>query len=117
MIQDGRKLSKMEGDRRLSERFAIEREISYRVFGKNMREITGSGLTINMSSRGILFSTDQRLPLGALIELSVSWPAELNNSCRLKLVARGRVVRCQEGRAAVVLESYEFRTAGRKNAA
>jgi hypothetical protein len=44
------------------------------------------------------------------MELSISWPAQLDNKCPLKLVARGRVVRFDHGRAAIEIQQYEFRT-------
>jgi hypothetical protein len=63
-----------------------------------------------MSSSGILFSTEQRLHLGRLVEVSVNWPARLGGTCPLKFVAVGRVVRSEPNRAALKIERYEFRT-------
>ena len=99
-------------ERRTSSRFPLEREIRYKVLNKKSDNESGIGTTINMSSNGILFSTEHTLLPGRTIELSVSWPAQLNNTCPLKLVARGRVVRFEPGKAAVEIQQYEFRTAG-----
>jgi hypothetical protein len=77
---------------------------------KRNGEEAGDGKTINISSSGVLFTTQQMLLPGRRLELSISWPAQLNNKCALKLVARGRVVRFEEGRAAVEIQQYEFRT-------
>jgi hypothetical protein len=63
-----------------------------------------------MGSGGILFTTEERLPTGRLVELSVTWPARLDGTCPLKMVARGRVVRSDDSKAAVRIERYEFRT-------
>jgi hypothetical protein len=41
--------------------------------------------------------------------VSISWPAQLNNKCALKLVARGRVVRFEDGCVALEIQKYEFR--------
>src|SRR5262245_44551806 len=71
---------------------------------------TGEGRTINMSSSGVLITSSQMLLPGRRLELSISWPAQLNNKVALKLVARGRVVRFEQGRAAVEIQQYEFRT-------
>lgn len=68
-----------------------------------------------MSSTGILFSTDQMLLPGRRLELAISWPAQLNNQTPLKLVARGRVIRYEDGRAAIEIQQYEFRTSGKVN--
>jgi hypothetical protein len=71
----------------------------------------GDGKTLNISSCGVLFTTGHMLLPGRRLELSISWPAQLNNKCALKLVARGRVVRFEQGRAAIEIQQYEFRTA------
>jgi c-di-GMP-binding flagellar brake protein YcgR len=97
-------------DRRHSDRFPIEREVKYRVLNKRSNEETGDGKTINISSSGVLFTVEHMLLPGRRMELAISWPAQLNNKCALKLVARGRVVRFEGGRAAIEIQQYEFRT-------
>jgi hypothetical protein len=99
-----------ESDRRRSDRFAIEREIRYRALNKRGGEEAGEGKTVNMSSSGVLFTSPQVLRPGRRIELAISWPAQLNNKCALKLVARGRIVRFDNGLAAMEIQQYEFRT-------
>jgi hypothetical protein len=101
---------KPRAERRHSDRFPIEREVRYRIINKRGGEEAGEGKTINMSSSGVLFTSEQMLVPGRRIELSVSWPAQLNDKCALKLVARGRVVRFEEGRTAIEIQQYEFRT-------
>jgi len=58
----------------------------------------------------VLFTTEDKLPLGKTVEVSVNWPAKLDGGCPLKFVATGRVVRSDAGIAAVRIERYEFRT-------
>ena len=99
-------------DRRHSDRFPIEREVHYRVLSKRSAEESGEGKTVNMSSSGVLFSSEHVLLPGRRLEVSISWPAQLNNQCALKLVARGRVVRFEDGYAAMEIQQYEFRTQG-----
>ena len=99
-----------ESDRRRSDRFAIEREIRYRALNKRGGEEAGEGKTVNMSSSGVLFTSGEILRPGRRIELAISWPAQLNNKCALKLVARGRIVRFDNGVAAMEIQQYEFRT-------
>jgi hypothetical protein len=70
----------------------------------------GSGTTLNMGSGGILFTTEEKLPVGRAVELSVNWPARLDGTCPLQFVATGRVVRSQDRQAAVRIERYEFKT-------
>ncbi|HYP14410.1 MAG TPA: PilZ domain-containing protein [Bryobacteraceae bacterium] len=104
-------------ERRSSDRFPIEREVRYRVLSKKDSYEEGTGKTVNISSNGVLFTTDRILMPGKRLELSISWPAQLDNKCQLKLVARGRVARLEQGRAAVEIQQYEFRTLGSKGLA
>ena len=106
-----------EADRRRSDRFAIEREIRYRALNKRGGEEAGEGKTVNMSSSGVLFTSGQILRPGRRIELAINWPAQLNNKCALKLVARGRIVRFDNGLAAMEIQQYEFRTQSAPGAA
>lgn len=103
--------SKGSAERRSSDRFPIEREVRYKVLSKRGGEEAGSGKTINMSSSGVLFTSEHSLLPGKRLEVAISWPAQLNNKCALKLVARGRVVRSNDGSAALEIQQYEFRTA------
>jgi c-di-GMP-binding flagellar brake protein YcgR len=98
-------------ERRSAVRFPIEREVRYRVHNRNTIEV-GAGKTLNMSSTGVLFTTERMLHAGERVELSVAWPAHLDNKCPLKLVMVGRVVRSNENVAAITVERYEFRTQG-----
>ncbi len=99
-----------QADRRHSDRFPIEREVRYKVLNKRSNEEVGEGKTVNISSSGVLFTVDHILLPGRRMELAISWPAQLNDKCALKLVARGRVVRFEGGLAAIEIQQYEFRT-------
>jgi hypothetical protein len=96
-------------DRRRTTRFPVCEELRYRVLHKSS-PVSGIGKTLNIGSGGILFSTEQKLPLGRTVELSVNWPVRLDGTCPLKFVAIGRVVRADSQYAAVRIERYEFRT-------
>jgi hypothetical protein len=99
-------------DRRKTDRFPIIRELRYRVLGGRGNSTWASGKTLDFSSTGILFSAETPLPPGKQLELSISWPAQLDGKCALKLVARGRVTRCSGTEVAVEMDKYEFRTQG-----
>ena len=107
-LNEGRR----ECERRHPGRFPIERELRFRMTNRKI-ELVGTGRTVNMSSKGLLFRTEERLLAGKRLEMAISWPAQLNQKCALKLIARGRVVRAEPGMAAVSIEQYEFRTLGR----
>jgi hypothetical protein len=100
-------------ERRETSRFPLCEEVKYKlVHGKVVT--TGTGKTLNIGSGGVLFTTEQRLPLGRMVEISVNWPARLDGTCPLKFVASGRIIRAEADRAAVRIERYEFRTRSSK---
>lgn len=99
-------------DRRETSRFPVREDVRYTVVHSRALKTSGSGKTLNFGSGGLLFTTEDRLPVGRTVELSVSWPALLGGKCPLQFVATGRVVRSESNRAAVKIERYEFRTRG-----
>ena len=101
-----------QNNRRDTDRFDIEREVRFKVLNRKGGDETGVGKTINLSSNGLLITTDRRVVPGKNIEVSISWPAQLNSTIPLKLVARGRVVRSEDTSAAVEIQHSEFRTQG-----
>ena len=96
-------------ERRGNDRFPIESELRYKLLDGKAPE-TGLGRTLNMSSSGVLFTSEAKLPVGRRVEVSVDWPAELNENCGLKLVAQGRVIRSCTENAAIRIDKYDFRT-------
>jgi hypothetical protein len=70
----------------------------------------GAGRTLDLSSSGILFESSREFPAGLNVELSITWPVLLHNVSPLQLVAVGRIVRAEGGRAAMRMTQHEFRT-------
>lgn len=104
-------------ERRTKRRFHIEQDVKYKMlYGQRIAE-TGSGKTVNISSGGVWFTTETMLTAGMPVELSMGWPVLLNDSCPMKLMIYGCVIRSNERGAAVAIERYEFRTQGRGLAA
>jgi PilZ domain len=103
----------VSSERRRSSRFPIEREVRYKTLNQRTETLAGNGKTLNISSSGVLFTSDHDLPVGTRLELSISWPAQLNDRCLLNLVARGRVTRHNKGQLALQIQQYEFRTQSR----
>jgi hypothetical protein len=103
-------LRQEQSNRRDTDRFAIERDVHFKVINRKGTDEAGIGKTINLSSNGVLITTDRRVVPGKNVEVSISWPAQLNSTIPLKLVARGRVVRSGDGSAAVEIQHTEFRT-------
>jgi PilZ domain len=121
MVQDllltlGKRMDALEmpsTERRRSSRFPIEREIRYKTLNQRTELLAGVGKTLNISSSGVLFTSEHDMPLGTRLEVSISWPAQLNERCLLNLVARGRVTRHAKGQPALPIQQYEFRTQSR----
>jgi hypothetical protein len=95
-------------ERRRTSRFPVHEDVRYKIVQSKIEKVSGAGTTLNIGSSGILFTTEERLPLGRMVELSVNWPARLDGTCALQFVATG-VWYVGSTRAAVRIERYEFR--------
>jgi hypothetical protein len=102
-----------KNDRRTKTRFAIEREVRYKLAEKGVVVAAGSGQTINIASGGIAFTSEQALTPGGLVELSISWPVLLDETCPMRLIVFGRLLRCNGPNAVCSVEKHEFRTQAR----
>lgn len=100
-------------DHRARGRYPICLDLQYKLLRGSRVEQAGTGKTVNISSGGVLFETDDWLPPRGSVELALEWPFLLQGVCSLKLVMRGRIVRSESnGRAiAVRADFHEFRTA------
>jgi DNA-binding NarL/FixJ family response regulator len=97
-------------DRRNNARFPCKLAVSYQALEHPFLSGVATSETLNISSKGLLFPTDEPLQAGQLLQVSVDWPARLENQVPLKLVAEGRIVRNLNGQAAMRIDKYEFRT-------
>ncbi len=97
-------------ERRGSRRFPLELEVRYKTLSQRAELVEGTGKTLNISSSGVLFTSESELPVGTALEVSINWPARLNDSCFLNLVGRGRVTRQAKGQLALQFRQHEFRT-------
>jgi hypothetical protein len=97
-------------NRRGTGRYPVREDVRYRVVQSRTVKVSGVGSTLNIGSGGILFTTEEKLSVGQMVELSVNWPAMLGGMCALQFVATGRVVRSEAQRAAVRIVKYEFKT-------
>jgi hypothetical protein len=97
-------------DRRTNARFPCRLAVSYQALEHPFFSGVATSETLNISSKGLLFATEEALQPGQLLQVSVDWPARLENQVPLKLVAEGRIVRNLNGLAAMRIDKYEFRT-------
>jgi hypothetical protein len=107
----------LDKERRSKHRFPMQREVRFKVFEGDHVIMTGTGQTINISSSGVAFETANKVGVpaapGTLVELSISWPILLEETCLMRLVTFGQVVRTRQQVMACTVERYEFRTQAR----
>ena len=108
-----RRILLSRGDRRLSRRYPIAVELEYRAAGNDGPAIQGFGRTLNLSTGGVLFETDQPLRPEMRIELAIAWPVRLNESLALNLCVCGRVARTDGQFHAIRIREHEFCLRGR----
>jgi hypothetical protein len=99
-------------DQRHHRRYPIQLDAEFELLNRGRVELLGHARTLNISTGGVLLSTNASLPIGGLIKLAMNWPFLLEGVCPLRLVVRGRIVRSDGKRIAVQTIQHEFRTAG-----
>ena len=72
--------------------YPVKIEVHYRFWGGSRLWKTGMGRTVDISNSVILFESEDALPLGKLINLTIPWPARGNPEVRLALHVVGRTV-------------------------
>lgn len=81
----------------------------YKTLNRRGDVVAGDGKTINISSTGVLFSSQHDLIVGTLLELCIEWPTVGDGEKAHSLVAFGRVARASGYQLALRMERYEFR--------
>jgi hypothetical protein len=104
-------------ERRSHARYPIELDVRYNGSWKKGVPHEGSGKARDLSSGGIFFSTNQRLPKGRHVELFINWPILLEGTCLLQLVITGKILRSSRDGVAVTILNHKFRTRRRYSAA
>jgi hypothetical protein len=66
------------------------------------------GETRNLSSSGVLFSSDSDVEVGEPIEYMITFPKPANSRSEVRLRCVGKVLRQEESKFAATLERYEF---------
>ena len=94
-------------DRRSRVRYPISLNVSYRCWRP---DIAGLGSTINISSSGLLFRADCPPPVHSTLDLTLEWPALLNEQTPLQLRLSGRVIRTSNAEVVVRIQRYGFHT-------
>lgn len=97
-------------ERRRASRFPLNQSVRYRsmLSERDNDTVTGEGMSVNVSSSGVLFTTSEPLKPGTRLELDLDWPAAAQRSRPVQLVMRGTVVWCSEGQAALRIHHHHF---------
>jgi hypothetical protein len=100
-------------DRRTKKRFKLQREIRYKMVEDGVVVAAGIGQTLDVGSGGVAFAADGAMQEGAFVELSISWPALLDERCPMRLIVFGQILRAHGRKAVCSVNKYEFRTQSR----
>src|SRR5262245_6795386 len=103
-------LELIHGDRRFNRRYDVPLTLRWKVIWRGKVKDSGTGATINLSSGGILFQAEKPLPVGRKVELTIAWPALIDNFPPVQVVVSGVVVRADGNHNAVQMTRHEFRT-------
>jgi hypothetical protein len=101
------------GDRRSERRYAIAADLQYRVICDCQVIQTGIGRTVNLSKNGILFESDEMLPAGTEMEVSVAWPVRLRDTVALNFCVSGQITWSRAKLHALMILRHEFCVRGR----
>jgi hypothetical protein len=102
-------LLKLEEQRR-SARYLLELTLQFKSSYRRKTVVSGTGRTLDISSSGLLFVSDQQLKPGMKVELSINWPVKLHGETALQLVVRGIVVRVVGSATAIRMKQRDFHT-------
>lgn len=100
------------GERRSNIRYPVVSDIHFTV-KRYQRRISGTGRSVNISSRGLLFWSGDILPLRGKIEIRLAWPARIDGLRELTLWIEGETIRSDGQYTAVHIRRYEFRLRGK----
>jgi len=103
-------LEGIAGDRRSDRRYDLKLDLRWKLIRRQRVLDSGSGISVDLSSGGILFDAGRPLPCGFNVELSVAWPVLLRDIAPLQLIVSGRIMRAFGTCAAIQMVQHEFRT-------
>src|ERR1035438_190052 len=66
----------------------VQQDVRYECVKGSKVSTVGVGKTLEVSSSEVRFTTEQPLKQGQKMRLAMSWPAMLDNTCRMKLEIR-----------------------------
>jgi hypothetical protein len=106
------RVSKPARERRSRARFPITLPIQYRCRRFHEPRV-GCGRSVNISSRGMLFTAEHKFAPGDRLELILEWPIA---GVDLQLYVVGKVVRANGYQVGLRIDRYKFRMSPHKDA-
>jgi PilZ domain len=101
--------SKNGHKRRSHGRCAVEAELRYRIDEQGVIVHEGNGRLINLSTGGVLFETEDTLPVGIEIELFIPWPSHRHSATPWTLCITGKILRLHRKKVVVKVAHYDYR--------
>ena len=98
----------MNIERRTRERYPLELVVEYQTL--DGQSVSGSGRTVNVSSRGALIAAEHNFAQGTRLKVTMEWPTLLDGVTPLQLVTTGIVVRHMKSSLGIAFDWYQFRT-------
>jgi hypothetical protein len=91
--------------------YPVKLDVRYKIRSRALGIVEiGSGSTRSIGSHRIVFTGDHSIAKGARVEVSVAWPALLENRIKLQLVLQGYAAGEDGAEITVDIAHYEFRT-------
>jgi hypothetical protein len=106
----------IQSERRGNRRYHLELDVRYKVLRRGGVLFEGTGKTVDISTRGLMFATPALIPVGAQIEITVSWPIRVSGIYPIQLSVMGYVVRSDAGGTGVRMTIREFQNAAMRPA-
>jgi|ERR1700733_3715115 len=98
-------------ERRIKFRYPVDLSVRFRAF-RGGSQFSGVGVSVNVSSGGILVFAEHEFEVGTPVALNIAWPALLEGRIPLQLFASGRVLRSAKSSFAAAFDRHEFRILG-----
>jgi hypothetical protein len=99
-------------NRRSHRRYNMHLELRWQVVSRKHILGVGKGNTLDISRGGVLFDSGRQIPVGLHVELTINWPARLENVQPLQLVVLGCVVRSVDNKTAIQTLRFAFCSLG-----
>ncbi len=97
--------------KQLATSYPIQLDLRYKALNPNST-VAGTGKTLEISSTGIVFTADGPIDPGTKLELSMAWPAVLDNHVALQLVSEVKITGREGQTLRADIWKYYFRTRG-----